>query len=169
MLFILQAKEGLISNYGKHLLIVSIVSPSPPSSTKRFSAAMAASVPTSNQWSKLGGSWDPQTFPTRVRKIQIVLYFKRAKDLNGFSPLRFNRKKGEKLQTIAMIFANLSVVVKFPLSPSWKSHQKSISWTTQKITMSLKNDAEKNGKKLKRDMKLFFYELRQKFRGFLGY
>ena len=93
MLFILQAKEGLISNYGKHLLIVSIVSLSPPSSTKRFSAAMAASVPTSNQWSKLGGSWDPQTFPTRVRKIQIVLYFKRAKDLNGFSPLRFNRKK----------------------------------------------------------------------------
>ena len=78
--FLLQAKEGLISNYGKHLLIVSIVSPSPPSSTKRFSVVTAASVPTSNQWSKLGGSWDPQTFPIRVRKIQIVLYFKRAKD-----------------------------------------------------------------------------------------
>ena len=63
----LQAKEGLISNCGKRLLIVSIVSPSPPSLTKRFSAVMAASVPTSNQWSKSGGSWDPQTYPTRVR------------------------------------------------------------------------------------------------------
>ena len=54
--FHFQANEGSISNYGKPSPIVSIVSLSPPSLTKRFSAAMAASVPTSSQWSKLGGS-----------------------------------------------------------------------------------------------------------------
>ena len=167
--FILQAKEGLISNYGKHLLIVSIVSPSPPSSTKRFSAATAASVPTSNQWSKLGGSWDPQTFPTRVRKIQIVLYFKRAKDLNGFSPLRFNRKKRRETANDCNDFRQSVCRRKVPSFSLVKIPSKKYFVDDTEDNDVFKERRRKKWEKVETWHEAVFYELRQKFRGFLGY
>ncbi len=68
-----QANDGSTSSCGRRSQTASTACRSRPSSTRRYSAATAASAPISSRWSRSGESCDQQTFQTRVRrKIQSV-------------------------------------------------------------------------------------------------